>query len=170
MVNYKISYMPKRSDYLGIVLILAGFFADIGTKLLASSIATGKDIIPGILKFSVVKNTGLAFSMLKSQPYAALALNAIVFILLVVIWWKLGLTFLAISIGGAAGNLIERIVTGGVTDFISVLQFPIFNVGDSLIFIGIALTIIFHGRKMSPNSPIQGIQGQTIRETQIIRK
>jgi lipoprotein signal peptidase len=55
----------------------------------------------------------------------------------------MNLFYLSICIGGAMGNLIERILYGHVTDFISILRFPIFNLGDSLILIGIIFTLFF---------------------------
>jgi signal peptidase II len=45
-------------------------------------------------------------------------------------------------LGGALGNLIDRIVFGPVTDFISVLGFPVFNIADSCITIGVGLLIL----------------------------
>lgn len=153
MVSYKIAYTPHKGKLLGLILILAGFFADIASKAMMTSLHINKEIIPGLLKLNLVKNTGLAFSFLNSYPYAALAINIIVFIILVIIWKKMNLTYLAISIGGACGNLLERIVTGGVTDFISVSNFSVFNVGDVLIFVGIAMTILFHHGSMQQHIP-----------------
>jgi len=45
-------------------------------------------------------------------------------------------------LGGALGNLIDRIVFGPVTDFISVGRFPVFNIADSSITIGVGLLIL----------------------------
>jgi signal peptidase II len=46
------------------------------------------------------------------------------------------------QLGGAVGNLISRITQGVVTDFIAVGNFPVFNVADSSISIGVAILII----------------------------
>lgn len=48
---------------------------------------------------------------------------------------------LALQLGGAIGNLIDRLVLGTVTDFISVGRFPVFNVADSSISVGVALLL-----------------------------
>lgn len=48
---------------------------------------------------------------------------------------------LSLQLGGAAGNLVDRLVQGHVTDFISVGTFPVFNVADSSITIGVVVLI-----------------------------
>jgi len=161
MVDIKLAYAPKNVSIIGIVLIIVGFAADIVSKIFVTSLNVNKEIIPGIFKLSLVKNTGLAFSFLKAYPYAALAINIIMFVILVIIWKRMNLTFLAISIGGAFGNLIERLIFGGVTDFISVLNFPVFNIGDVLIFTGITLTILFNHNAMTVQ-PLQPNQKNII--------
>ena len=49
---------------------------------------------------------------------------------------------LGLQLGGAIGNLIDRLTIGFVTDFISIGRFPVFNVADSSISIGVAVLII----------------------------
>ncbi len=51
-------------------------------------------------------------------------------------------TAIALQLGGAAGNLIDRLTIGHVTDFVSVLNFPVFNVADASISIGVVLILI----------------------------
>src|SRR3990172_2236881 len=48
---------------------------------------------------------------------------------------------LALQLGGAGGNLIDRVLLGTVTDFISVASFPVFNVADASITVGVALLV-----------------------------
>jgi signal peptidase II len=55
--------------------------------------------------------------------------------------WLLRLA-LALQLGGAVGNLIDRVTQGYVTDFISVGSFPVFNVADASISIGAVLLVI----------------------------
>jgi signal peptidase II len=55
--------------------------------------------------------------------------------------WLLRLA-LALQLGGAVGNLVDRITEGYVTDFISVGMFPVFNIADASISIGVALLIL----------------------------
>jgi hypothetical protein len=48
----------------------------------------------------------------------------------------------ALQLGGAVGNLVDRLTIGHVTDFVSVLNFPVFNVADASISIGLVLILI----------------------------
>ena len=72
------------------------------------------------------------------------------------------LTALALVLGGAVGNLIDRATTGGVTDFLAVyigdFRWPDFNVADSAISIGIALLLLdaFRAPSAPPEAPLQG--------------
>ena len=55
--------------------------------------------------------------------------------------WTLRLA-MGLQLGGAAGNLIDRLRVGRVTDFISIGAFPVFNVADSAISVGVAVLLI----------------------------
>ncbi len=97
------------------------------------------------VRFSHYSNNGAAFSMFQNQTYlfvivAAVAISVIVFYSRrlpkeanVV---RLGL---GLQLGGAIGNLIDRLLRGGVTDFIDVGFWPVFNVADSAIVVGVGL-------------------------------
>jgi signal peptidase II len=49
---------------------------------------------------------------------------------------------LALQLGGAIGNLISRLTEGTVTDFISVGKFPVFNIADTSISVGVAVLVV----------------------------
>jgi signal peptidase II len=49
---------------------------------------------------------------------------------------------LVLQLGGAAGNLVDRLLVGKVTDFISIGTFPVFNVADSSISVGVAVLLL----------------------------
>jgi signal peptidase II len=72
--------------------------------------------------------------------------------------WRTALP-LALVIGGALGNLVDRVRLGRVTDFIEVYHqqwsWPAFNVADSAISVGAVLLIVFGlgGRKVPVNTP-----------------
>ncbi len=112
------------------------------------------------------KNPGAAWSFLADaggwQRWFFIALASVVSVVLVVWLWRLRnerqtilSAGLALVLGGAVGNLIDRVVSGEVTDFIQVLfgswAFPSFNVADAGITVGAALLIIdalfFSGRQ-----------------------
>ena len=70
--------------------------------------------------------------------------------------WPLRLA-MCLQLGGAMGNLIDRLVIGHVTDFISVGDFPVFNVADSAITIGVVVLVIgvwLQERREKQNAPI----------------
>jgi signal peptidase II len=55
--------------------------------------------------------------------------------------WTLKLA-MGLQLGGAAGNLIDRLLMGKVTDFISISVFPVFNIADASISIGVAVLLL----------------------------
>ncbi|OQY85277.1 MAG: signal peptidase II [Anaerolineae bacterium UTCFX3] len=93
-------------------------------------------------------NTGAAFGMFQNGNAAFTAL-AIVVILVILYYyplvekseWYLRLA-LAMQLAGAAGNLVDRLTIGKVTDFISVGAFPVFNVADSSITVGVIVLLL----------------------------
>jgi len=55
--------------------------------------------------------------------------------------WTLKLA-MGLQLGGAAGNLIDRLLAGQVTDFISVSVFPVFNIADASITVGVLVLLL----------------------------
>lgn len=91
------------------------------------------------------KNSGAAFGILQGFGGIFMVLAIIVAIMIFVYFpqvprrdWSLRLA-LGLQLGGAVGNLIDRLTQGYVTDFISVGTFPVFNIADSSISIGVAI-------------------------------
>lgn len=118
---------------------------------------TNREVIPGLLDLTHVRNTGVAFGLFAAQGAAggtwlltALGLGALAFVGFY--FWsipaeeKLLLTSLSLVLGGAIGNLVDRIATGAVTDFIDFYvggwHWHTFNVADSAITVGIVLMIL----------------------------
>jgi signal peptidase II len=112
-------------------------------------------VLPSVLNFTLLHNTGAAFSLLANasgwQRGFFITLGIVVSVALVVWLWRLprGEKFLPLAlsliIGGAIGNVIDRIAHGYVIDFIHAhwgdAYFPAFNIADSAITIGAALLI-----------------------------
>lgn len=93
-------------------------------------------------------NTGVAFGMFQDQGQIFTFLALIVAIIIIYFYprvpesdWSLRLA-MGLQLGGAIGNLIDRITIGHVTDFISVGNFPVFNIADSSITIGVGVLIL----------------------------
>jgi len=114
-------------------------------------------VIPGFLNWTLAFNTGAAFSFLAQsdgwQRWFFVVL-ALVISAVLVVWlartarrdWRTALP-LALIVGGALGNLIDRLHAAQVTDFIQVYHqqwsFPVFNVADCGISVGAVLLILF---------------------------
>ena len=124
------------------------------------------------------KNTGAAFSFLADaggwQRWFFVVLATIVSVVIAVWIWRIrkeGQVLLSIGLslvlGGAVGNLIDRVRLGYVTDFIQVWfgswAFPSFNVADAGISVGAAFLIIdalfFSGRNTAPANPSVDAEG-----------
>lgn len=143
----------KKISPLLIAVVL--IFADQLTKALAVSHLKGQPdypLIPGILEFSYLENTGAAFSSFLGRQGFLILLTLCVVCLLI---WKffqipdnrrylpMTVTFVLIICGGI-GNLIDRIVNRYVVDFIYFvpIDFPKFNLADTYVSIGMVLLII----------------------------
>lgn len=110
-------------------------------------------VIPNFLYITYVKNTGAAWSILKDQQLFLILVGIVETILLVYFFFqtkkekKTGYTIaLALMIGGAIGNLIDRFLFGYVRDFIDTYpfgyDFPVFNIADCALCIGVALLML----------------------------
>ncbi len=93
-------------------------------------------------------NTGAAFGLFKNGSTIITILAIIVSGVILYYFpripsrdWWLRLA-MAMQLGGAVGNLIDRLMFGQVTDFISVGTFPVFNIADSSLSVGVAVLII----------------------------
>jgi signal peptidase II len=110
-------------------------------------------LIPNFLDFRFVTNTGAAFSRLEGHTEMLTAVSIIISMVVIVWAWRLKpseqgfrLSF-GLILGGAIGNLIDRVRMGHVIDFIDahwreVYHWPTFNLADSAICVGIALLFI----------------------------
>ncbi len=155
----------RKSSYLIVSLAIVVF--DQWSKWLVEALLerhVPTSIIPGFLNFTHVTNTGVAFGILANDgnQTATLLLTLLGLVALAVVgiyFWRTPrqervlLTSLVLILGGAVGNLIDRVANGEVTDFIDVYfgtyHWHTFNVADSAITVGIGLMIldIFLARK-----------------------
>ncbi|ATW24870.1 signal peptidase II [Candidatus Formimonas warabiya] len=131
-----------------IAVALAVIIIDQGSKFLVRSQMAEMQTIPlidNIFHLTYVRNPGAAFSLLPNQTPVFIAITllaaavAIFFYYRVErekIWLRLGI---ALMLGGAVGNLIDRIRFGEVVDFLDFRIWPVFNLADSAIVVGVAL-------------------------------
>lgn len=127
-------------------LILAAFWVVIDqvVKLwVRTNVPYHLPFLPG-LDLTFVKNTGAAFSLLSEHTWLLTVLSGVVSLVLLVVLvmgllpQRSGKLALALLLGGAVGNFIDRLVLGYVTDMFAAtfIDFPIFNVADVGIVIG----------------------------------
>lgn len=127
-------------------------------------------VIPGFFKLVHLQNPGAAFSMLASAPLALrlgilIGLSSIALVFVMVLLWRSSSRFtwtglgLALVMGGAFGNLWDRVLKQQVTDFLLVYykthEWPAFNVADSAITVGASILIlqILFGHEAQTASP-----------------
>ena len=114
-------------------------------------------VIPKVFRITHVLNTGAAFSMFENMNEHTVrnllvTFSIVAVIVVLVLLWKLGRTFtmtsmaLALILGGALGNLYDRVMYSHVVDFLEVhivhYHWPDFNVADSCIVIGACLLLL----------------------------
>lgn len=147
----------KKKYYVGISLLVAFLIIVIDqvTKwIIASSMKIGDsyEVIPNFLNITSHRNNGAAWGILSGKMFFFYIITVI--ILIVLVWFFIKeaqynlFMQLAISLlfAGALGNFIDRLLNGEVVDFIDTnifgYDFPIFNVADSSLTIGVILVII----------------------------
>ncbi len=119
-------------------------------------------IIPGFFRITHTENTGAAFSLFADSPShwktaMLIGFSLVAMVIVSVLLWRqshaLTITGLAFSLilGGAVGNLWDRVASGRVVDFllfyVKSYQWPVFNLADSAIVVGaslLVLEILFH--------------------------
>lgn len=125
----------------------AVFAAD---RLLKLQVLAGFDegesrpLLPGLLHLTRVDNTGAAFGLFRgSLPMLVLVSSVCVALLALALRRATPAQAVAFSLvlGGAAGNLYDRLVYGFVVDFIDLRVWPVFNLADSAITAGVALLV-----------------------------
>jgi signal peptidase II len=128
-------------------------------RLVAAHIAmyTHIQVIPGFFRITHTENTGAAFSLFADSPShwktaMLITFSVVAMIVVSVLLWKqsraLTMTGIALSLilGGAVGNLWDRVASGRVVDFllfyVKTYQWPVFNLADSAIVVGASLLVL----------------------------
>lgn len=153
------------SRALHFLLALLVVLVDRWTKrLVATRIAMYRhiQIIPGFFRLTHTENTGAAFSLFADSPThwktaLLIGFSVVAMVIVSVLLWKqsraVTTTGIALSLilGGAMGNLWDRVASGRVVDFllfyVKQYQWPVFNLADSAIVVGaslLVLEILFH--------------------------
>ena len=149
-----------RARCVHFLLALIVVLLDRWTKRLVAAripMFTHIQIIPEFFRLTHTENTGAAFSLFADSPShwktgLLIGFSLIAMVIVSVLLWKqrraLTITGIALSLilGGAVGNLWDRVASGRVVDFLLLYvkqyQWPVFNLADSAIVLGAALLVI----------------------------
>ena len=111
------------------------------------------DFIGSVVRFTRTANTRAAFGMMRGRSLVFIVISAIASVAIAACWRQISRmrpleqTAFGLVMGGALGNLIDRVRLGAVVDFINIgvgdLRWPYFNVADSAITIGVTI-LAFH--------------------------
>ncbi len=142
------------------ILSLAVLVTDRLTKTLVERLTIAgwhRSVIPGFFDLVHTRNPGIAFGLLADSrlPWVRVALIGLSLVAAVAMAWLLvagraggqrSRAGIALILGGAAGNLFDRLLDGGVVDFLLFyfrsFEWPAFNVADAAIVIGAALVLL----------------------------
>ncbi len=149
----------KKLVVAGVVLVLD----QVTKSLIRQNMPLGSTVpvLPGILDLTHLANTGAAWGIFKGMNIVFILVSFAA--LAYLIFGKVKDKYHAVPIltGGIAGNLVDRLFVGHVTDFIDVGFWPVFNVADSALSIGIVLMIIAEftqHRRISYSQPSQRLR------------
>ncbi len=132
---------------------------------------TSVPLLGQFLRLTYVRNTGAAFGIFPGRGSVFVTVSVLVLVGVAVYVWrvrptrKVLVTALALLSAGASGNLIDRLLSGRVTDFIEFPSFPVFNVADSSITFGVSLLVwwvLFGPAEHSAACPTPIADGATV--------
>ena len=141
------------------VFMIIAFFIDLLSKIIVIKYINLNEevmVIRELLSFTYVRNTGAAWSIFSGTKYVVLVISLLIIIGIIVHIYrnisdnKLEKIAYGLILGGAFGNLFDRIIHGYVVDFVSIrifgYNYPIFNLADVFIVIGVILLVIYTWR------------------------
>ena len=141
--------------FFALITTFSIIFFDRVSKMFVSDVLTYGESLPiirNVLHMTLVHNTGIAFGFFKDQGIVFIVIPIIAIFLLVfnVYYYRQNdealsrvyIVAFSLILGGAIGNLIDRVFYGHVVDFIDFRVWPVFNIADSAITIG-AILIVF---------------------------
>jgi len=137
-----------------IAVIILSAAADQVTKLIivnSYELGQTRPIIDGVLNFHYIQNKGAAWGILSDNRWVFITITAILLLILPYLLYKFRKVHvmfslsLSLIIGGAIGNMIDRVFLGYVVDFIETafINFPVFNVADSFVTVGAVMMFIY---------------------------
>lgn len=123
-------------------------------------------LMEGVFHITSHRNTGAAFGILQDAPRSFFIVIIIIVVAAIVLYMprlkqqKVSLLAFSLVLGGAVGNFVDRLVHGEVVDFLDfrLINFPIFNVADSSIVIGVTLLLLDTLRESRQSKSVDGLE------------
>jgi signal peptidase II len=151
-----------RPLYFYSIVVLV-FLCDQASKALikqAMTFGEYRQIFGASFMLTLTKNPGGAWGILPSENYVFVAFAVVAIVALLYAYHKIARNDLlvgsafALALGGAVGNLLDRLRYGYVVDFfdVRIIKWPIFNVADSAISLGIVLLLVHYVRSLRAES------------------
>ncbi|PIN74619.1 signal peptidase II [Candidatus Woesearchaeota archaeon CG10_big_fil_rev_8_21_14_0_10_37_12] len=113
---------------------------------IVSNVPFGSSIDFSFLSITYILNAGTLFGMFKHAALFFLIFSLVVIVFLVLKFDSFDLRiqpFLGLVLGGALGNVVDRLLYGAVVDFIDVHFWPVFNVADAALSVAVVLILVF---------------------------
>lgn len=166
-----LTFSKKNAFLVSIVCLLTVASDQVSKSLVRSHFYDGevRPVVDGFFNLTLTFNRGAAFGLWSNLPngWREFVLGVTICIALLVVLFFLTRSYyqssvaqvaLAGILGGAVGNLIDRIRFGGVVDFLDVYHqsyhWPAFNLADSAICVGVGLLILFPHKEREPSGAI----------------
>jgi len=144
--------MTRGREVIFGATLLGVLIADQVTKaLVRAKLAVGASVplVDGFMDLTHVRNTGAAFGLFPGRLPVFIGISTLVLCGIAWVWWRMkpqstwAVLALGLVAGGATGNLIDRVVAGRVTDFFDVGWWPVFNVADISLDVGVAILLVW---------------------------
>ena len=133
-----------------IVTALVALIDQLSKNYMEALLVPGRSIpiVGDFLYLTYVQNTGAAFSLFQSHNDLLIIVGAIVSLIVFYVHFRVSeqqkyIQFcLGLILGGSIGNIIDRVIRGYVVDFIDLKFWPVFNLADAMINIGVVLLVL----------------------------
>ncbi len=143
------SAFRRYAELFGLAIIVIAI-DQVSKAIVADTLSHGRVItlLAGLVQLDYTVNSGAAFGILRARGLLFILVAVVVSVGIVVSYRRVVTSPLAVRValglilGGAIGNLIDRVRLGYVVDFIDLGWWPVFNLADSSIVIGVALLVL----------------------------
>lgn len=152
LLMVRFNNIENKGDMMIAIFTIVFFMIDRVTKIFALKIESSIDIIPNFFRFTLAKNTGIAWSLFSNDTVIITIVTMIIIFFFIKYILdnkngnKLYNVCYAMILGGAFGNLFDRVFLGYVIDFLDFnifgYDYPIFNLADTFIVCGIIIILV----------------------------